>query len=70
MFTNRVPRSALTRGGLMVGSQQDMSYLTSAAATSRDSITSTLRPGRGLREPSMERGAKVGRRRTQWLRWT
>ena len=28
--------------------------------TRKDSISSTLKPGRGLREPSMDRGSKVG----------
>ena len=28
--------------------------------TRKDSISSTLKPGRGLREPSMDRGNKVG----------
>ena len=56
-----LPRSALTRSGLMFGSQETVSssYLSIAACTTRETISSTLRPGRGLREPSMER-AKVG----------
>ena len=52
-------RSALSKGGLMFGSQNNLSYLSSASTTSKDSISSTLKPGRGLREPSMERGNKV-----------
>ena len=30
------------------------------STTRKDSISSTLKPGRGLREPSMDRGSKVG----------
>ena len=44
----------------MLGSQDTVSYLAPAAATSKDTITSTMRPGRGLREPSAERGRQVG----------
>ena len=40
-------RSALSKGGLMFGSQNNLSYLSSAAATSKDSTSSsTLKPGR------------------------
>ena len=56
-------RSALSRGGLMLGSQDTVSYLAPAAATGKDTITSTMRPGRGLREPSVDRGRQVGRPR-------
>ena len=30
------------------------------STTRKDSISSTMKPGRGLREPSMDRGSKVG----------
>ena len=39
-------RSALSKGGLMFGSQNNLSYLSSAAATTQDSTSSsTLKPG-------------------------
>ena len=43
----KICRSALSKGGLMLGSQNNLSYLNSAAATSKDSTSSsTLKPGR------------------------
>ena len=42
-----IHRSALSKGGLMFGSQNNLSYLSSAAATNKDSTSSsTLKPGR------------------------